>query len=328
MTPAKTPMRALVDRVHGAVEDDVGELAAVRDRLFRPRRRGRSTIRLLVPAALAGAVATTALIIAIERPSSGPSTAEPVRVVAVGDGRTVVVHGRVELSREAGVGRLTLTEGSVQGDFVGSRRSFTIHAGAYQVEVAGARFMLAWGAGVEGGVLAVSLGQARVTGPCFAGVTVDAGRTLRLAADGARCGPVAPEGSAASHSPPVETARDLLARGHEARHAGEPDRAKDAFATLLARYPEDPLAPDAVFALGVLAADTYRDDDEAERQFSSYVRGWPHGAFFPEALGRLLEAQNRRGATARARVTAERYLQVLPRGPHARLARTVVDASP
>lgn len=57
----------------------------------------------------------------------------------------------------------------------------------------------------------------------------------------------------------------------------------------------------------------------------TYLRERPNGRFAREAAGRLIEAYLRADDTSRATAAAQRYLARHPRGPHAALARSVLQ---
>ena len=80
----------------------------------------------------------------------------------------------------------------------------------------------------------------------------------------------------------------------------------------------------AAFQLGRLAFDGSGDYAAARRWFGAYLAEQPGGGFAQEALGRLMEAEQRQGDGEAARRSATRYLAQFPSGAHAALARTLV----
>jgi hypothetical protein len=118
-------------------------------------------------------------------------------------------------------------------------------------------------------------------------------------------------------------ARGLLTLGDVARYAGAPQTAERAFLALVARFPEDPLAADAVFSLGRLAFEGERPQ-EAALWFERYVERWRGGPLADQAAGRLVECWLRAGDEAKARLAARSYLARAPAGPHAPLARRLL----
>jgi ferric-dicitrate binding protein FerR (iron transport regulator) len=116
---------------------------------------------------------------------------------------------------------------------------------------------------------------------------------------------------------------DLLALGDAARFAGDSARAQKAYLTVRERFAGSADGQGAAFALGRMAFQA-RDDTSAVRWFESYLREGDDAPLAREALGRLMEAHARR-QDASAKLVAARYLRAYPDGPHARLARSLVD---
>jgi outer membrane protein assembly factor BamD (BamD/ComL family) len=81
----------------------------------------------------------------------------------------------------------------------------------------------------------------------------------------------------------------------------------------------------SAFTLGRIEYDDRRNYQGAARWFQSYLREEPSGGLAREAAGRLIEAQNAAGDMAAARESANAYLRKYPAGPHAGLARTVLN---
>jgi transmembrane sensor len=121
---------------------------------------------------------------------------------------------------------------------------------------------------------------------------------------------------------------DALAMlGDVARLAGQPARATEAFDALRARHPDDRRAADAAFMLGRIAFDARADYAGAARWFDRYAIEAPSGTYAREAAGRAIEAHKRAGDLAGARDRAQSYLARWPEGPHAALARTLIEPS-
>ena len=120
------------------------------------------------------------------------------------------------------------------------------------------------------------------------------------------------------------SASDLRALGDAARLGGSPQRAVQAFTSLRARFPGSPEAASAAFVLGRIAQDQTRDPAGAAGWFTRYLSEQPGGAFAAEALGRLVEVEDKQGDEAGARRAAERYLAAYPGGSHAGYAKRVV----
>jgi hypothetical protein len=115
--------------------------------------------------------------------------------------------------------------------------------------------------------------------------------------------------------------------GDVARLAGQPARATEAFDALRARHPDDRRAADAAFMLGRIAFDARADYAGAARWFDRYAIEAPSGTYAREAAGRAIEAHKRAGDLAGARDRAQSYLARWPEGPHAALARTLIEPS-
>jgi len=124
------------------------------------------------------------------------------------------------------------------------------------------------------------------------------------------------------------SASDLRALGDAARLGGSPGRALQAFQALRARFPGSPEAAAATFMLGRIAQDQSRDYAGAAGWFTRYLSEQPGGAFAAEALGRLVEVEDRQGDAAGARRAAGRYLTAYPGGSHAGYARRVLGQAP
>lgn len=122
-------------------------------------------------------------------------------------------------------------------------------------------------------------------------------------------------------------AKDLLTLADLARYARESARAVEALVEVRQRFAGSSEASHAAFLLGRIAADQQGAPLRGAEWFSSYLSERPHGPFAPEALGRLLECQNRAGQLAAARTTAARYLQLHPLGAYAALAQHVLEPS-
>jgi hypothetical protein len=118
-------------------------------------------------------------------------------------------------------------------------------------------------------------------------------------------------------------AHRLLTLGDVARYAGAHGHARQAFESLVTRFPRSPLAADAVFCLGRRAFESDQSD-RAAHWFRRYVADWPHGPLADQAVGRLIECAQRRHDGDAARGAARAYLARAPGGPHARLARQVL----
>ncbi len=121
------------------------------------------------------------------------------------------------------------------------------------------------------------------------------------------------------------SARDLVSLGNAARFAGSAARAEQAFKAARSRFSGSSEASMAAFYLGRIAYDQRGDRRQAVQWFQNYLREAPGGAFAREAAGRLLEAERALGDRAAAQLAARSYLEKYPSGPHAGLAREVLE---
>jgi len=123
-----------------------------------------------------------------------------------------------------------------------------------------------------------------------------------------------------------ESAGSLIALGDAARLAGAPDRALEIYRAVRRRFRGTRAAARAAFALGRVSFDARRAHTEAARWFATYLRERPRGPLAREALGRLIEARRLGGDLKRARKASQSYLKRFPDGPHAPLARSLLQS--
>jgi outer membrane protein assembly factor BamD (BamD/ComL family) len=118
-------------------------------------------------------------------------------------------------------------------------------------------------------------------------------------------------------------ADDLMELGAAARRAND-RRAGYVYSVVRSRFPGTDAAADAAF---LLARMHFHDASPhmAATWLETYLRERPEGRFAREAAGRLIETYQQTADMARARGAAERYLRRYPRGPHAELARSVLE---
>ncbi len=121
-----------------------------------------------------------------------------------------------------------------------------------------------------------------------------------------------------------ESAADVLLLGDLARLGGDRALAQAAYRQVRRRFEGSGSAAEASFSLGRIAFDG-RDDARAIEAFASYRREAPDGPFARDALGRLMEAQQRLGDTTAARASALEYLTRFKSGPHAKLAESLAQ---
>jgi ferric-dicitrate binding protein FerR (iron transport regulator) len=237
-----------------------------------------------------------------------------------------------------------------------------VHAGPFRVRVTGTRFAVRWSAPtlqveVYEGAVSVEGASSGSAVPLRAGhrLTID-DDVLRTEALGpeapprpsvvATASPATPEadwqslaGRGAFGSAYAAAARHgwrslcghldarrLLLLGDVARYAGAGNDARRAFESLVARFPDDSLAADAVFSLGRMAFDANQPAD-ASRWFERYLADWPRAPLAEQALGRLIECALRADDVEAARAAARGYLRRAPNGPRARFARDLLQGS-
>jgi ferric-dicitrate binding protein FerR (iron transport regulator) len=121
--------------------------------------------------------------------------------------------------------------------------------------------------------------------------------------------------------PPADESMAWLLRADAERRGGNNRAAYTFLLDARQRFPKGIGAARAAFDLGVLAFDVHEDFDDAATWFATYLQEAPHGPLEREALGRLMEAEARSEHHDRAALTAHRYLEQFPKGPHALLAK-------
>ncbi|MBN2529056.1 MAG: FecR domain-containing protein [Deltaproteobacteria bacterium] len=117
---------------------------------------------------------------------------------------------------------------------------------------------------------------------------------------------------------------ELLQLGDAARLQKDWALSKDAYLALRKREPAGRNAAIAAFSIGRIAFDAHRDFGAAARWLEIYLKEAPNGRLEREALGRLMEAQQKSGNITGARRSAARYLNKFPRGPHADVANSIL----
>ncbi len=120
-------------------------------------------------------------------------------------------------------------------------------------------------------------------------------------------------------------AGDLLRLGEIARLSRHVARSESAYALVRSRHPGTPAAAEAAFHLARIQADR-EAFDEAARLFAVYRREAPRGTLVREAMGREAEALSRGGRVADAKALATTYLAQFPDGPHAPIAKRILEA--
>lgn len=115
----------------------------------------------------------------------------------------------------------------------------------------------------------------------------------------------------------------LMELGAAARRAND-RRAGYIYSVVRSRFARARASADAAFMLARMYFHTGAPQTAAT-WLETYLREQPDGRFAREASGRLVEAYQQAADIDRARVAAERYLARYPEGPHAKLARSVLE---
>jgi transmembrane sensor len=117
---------------------------------------------------------------------------------------------------------------------------------------------------------------------------------------------------------------DLMTKADEARAAGRQDEAARALERLLAAYPQDPRAPNALFILGKV--ERARGDPQASgRAFERCLRAAPSGPLAQDALAESASSWAAAGNADAAKRFARRYLDRWPGGIQATQMRAILE---
>jgi len=119
------------------------------------------------------------------------------------------------------------------------------------------------------------------------------------------------------------TSEELEVLESAARYQKRPDIARRALLAQRARFAGSSRAKEAAFLLGRIAE--VGDGVAAHEWYERYLTEAPDGAFAAEAMGRNMVVTNRIFGVDRARPLAETYLKRWPTGPHAQLARSILN---
>jgi transmembrane sensor len=149
----------------------------------------------------------------------------------------------------------------------------------------------------------------------------DEGDAAEAQASTADAGPPAAPKPSVSTSAGAPSAEALMRRADDARVHGRSDEAASALGELIARYPRDPGAQNARFALGRVERGRGRPAEAAEA-FERCARGG--GPLAADALAEAAQSWGAAGRSDRARADAEAYLTKYPSGPHAAVMRAIV----
>lgn len=119
--------------------------------------------------------------------------------------------------------------------------------------------------------------------------------------------------------------RELLDLSDAALMAGRADRATQALLAVRKRFAGSAASAAAAYKLGRIAFDNRGAMGDARTWFLAYLQEAPGGALAREASGRLIEIDVSTGNVAGARERAREYLRNYPDGPHAKLAKGLVQ---
>ncbi|MBN1656086.1 MAG: FecR domain-containing protein [Deltaproteobacteria bacterium] len=122
-------------------------------------------------------------------------------------------------------------------------------------------------------------------------------------------------------------ATELWMLADAAHFAGAAKKEAHALILLRNRFPKTSLAALAAYSLGRLEFDNRGSYGKSARWFEVYLEEQPGGSLSREARGRLIEAISRAGDVARARALAAEYLRDYPSGPHAELAKNLLETA-
>ncbi|MBN2717961.1 MAG: FecR domain-containing protein [Deltaproteobacteria bacterium] len=114
---------------------------------------------------------------------------------------------------------------------------------------------------------------------------------------------------------------ELMALADAARLKQEWQLSRETYIAVRQRAPKSNNAQTAAFSIGRIAFDVQRDYAAASQWLQTYLHEAPSGRLAREALGRLMEAQQKTGNLIAARQSAAKYLLQFPDGPHAEVAR-------
>jgi transmembrane sensor len=117
---------------------------------------------------------------------------------------------------------------------------------------------------------------------------------------------------------------ELLAKADDARATGRQDDAAKALQTLLATYPRDPRAPNALFTLGKVERGRHHHRASAEA-FDRCWRSAPNGPLAQDATAEAATSWANAGSLDAAKADARRYLDLWPDGIQATSMHAIVD---
>jgi len=121
---------------------------------------------------------------------------------------------------------------------------------------------------------------------------------------------------------------DLILLGNAARFGGQPDLAEKAYNTARSRGSGGSAAALCAYYLARIALDVRGDSPQAIRWLRTYLSEAGSGSLAPSARARLMDLLMKTGDTAGARVVAQQYVTLHPKGQHIEQARRLAGATP
>jgi transmembrane sensor len=256
-------------------------------------------------------------------PIAMPSETPRGSVMALADGSRALLDDGSRVDTEIqteGLVRLVQREGRVRYEIAPDPdRVFVVHAGIYEVRVAGTVF-----------VVDVAVDRLRVEVEKGAVEVMQGDRSIALVAGERVELPVEPPAAEAAEpaEPPTSdtrpsrgtSVRRLLERADAARRDGKLRKAANALRALVRTHPRDARAPSAWFMLGRVER-RLGHHAAAARAFRSAHKTRPTGALAEDARAEEAWSWKDAGFGDRARDTARAYLDRYPNGTHAARVR-------
>lgn len=324
---------ARVDRAWEAVHARLAE---------RPRRRAR--LRAL---GAAGALASAALVLTVvtsdwKRPVVSAVDTDALDSMTLPEGSRIASSRGARFALESATRErvaIALESGAINLDVAHVKdRAFTVTAGAHRVSVIGTRFSVAFASGRLD--VKVERGRVRIDGPrtthelaageSWSGAALDGAQPIESPAAPASEGDhgaseklvLPPSPSAGVPTDPAtgqgQGARELFARGLEARRLGRERAAAAAFDGVRTKFRSDSRAGLAAYELGRIRLDSLGDASGAAEAFADAIGLAPHGHFREDAEARRVDALDTVGDRAKCDEAREAYLNRYPSGLHVR----------
>ncbi|MBN2803712.1 MAG: FecR domain-containing protein [Deltaproteobacteria bacterium] len=122
----------------------------------------------------------------------------------------------------------------------------------------------------------------------------------------------------------TETVAELMALGEAARLTRNRTIAEQTYKSVRKRFSKTKASGAAAFYLGKMAIDQYDSFKTAAYWFNIYLAEEGRGRFAMDALGRLIEAEQKTGNIAGAKSSASLYLKRFPKGTHVKMAKDLL----